>query len=108
MFGFSCAATPAARATERGSRYEQPFPDAAGSRAGRAFQADHRGATMKTTATQHAMAVRLAGALALTAAPSAFAQIRPGAERGITTVAQFCVPPESPDAHRFYCRHSGG
>ena len=62
---------------------------------------------MKTAATRYALAVGLFGALALTAANSAMAPIRAGAEANIT-VAQFCIPPESPDAHRYYCRHPGG
>jgi hypothetical protein len=60
---------------------------------------------MTTTAIRHAIAVGLAGALALNATCSAVAQIR--GEAG-TVVAQFCIPPESPDAHRFYCRNASG
>ena len=62
---------------------------------------------MKTAATRYALAVGLLATLALTAATSAPAPIRAGAEARIT-VAQFCIPPESPEAHRYYCRHAGG
>ena len=59
----------------------------------------------KTIATRYAMMVGLAGALALTAAGYAFAQIRTGGEAH-TSVSQYCAPPheDSPDARRFYCR----
>ena len=53
------------------------------------------------------MAVGLFAALALTAVTSAPAPIRAGAEARIT-VAQFCIPPEGPEAHRYYCRQPSG
>jgi hypothetical protein len=35
------------------------------------------------------------------------AQLRPAANQG-TRIAQFCIPPEGPDAHRYFCRNAGG
>ena len=60
---------------------------------------------MKTIATRYAMIAGLAGALALTAVSSSFAQTRAGAD-GRATVSQYCAPldEESPEARRFYCR----
>jgi hypothetical protein len=62
---------------------------------------------MRTAMLRYAIGVGLGGVLALAAA-TGVAQERtaPGAA---SQVAQYCVlPPDNPDAHRFYCEHRGG
>jgi hypothetical protein len=56
---------------------------------------------------RYAVGVGLGGVLAL-AATAGFAQQRTGT--GVASqVAQYCVlPPDNPDAHRFYCEHADG
>jgi hypothetical protein len=42
------------------------------------------------------------------AATTGLAQERTGTDAA-SRVAQYCVlPPDNPDAHRFYCEHAGG
>ena len=55
------------------------------------------------------MAALIAGpALAESANGTGFAQTRTGTAAS-SQVAQYCVlPPDSPDAHRFYCEHADG
>jgi hypothetical protein len=54
-----------------------------------------------------AIGVGLGGMLAL-AADTSFAQERTG-PGAASQVAQYCVlPPDNPDAHRFYCEHADG
>ena len=63
---------------------------------------------MKTVAMQYAVVVALAGALDLSAATPSFEQIGTGAS-GRGSISQYCVPPpESIDAHRFYCQFGRG
>jgi hypothetical protein len=64
----------------------------------------HWGATMKMTATQYTVTVGFAGVLALTAATCSFAQNRMGAGDG-RQMSQYCVPEDSPEAHKLYCRN---
>jgi hypothetical protein len=59
----------------------------------------------KTAAIHCTAAIALVGALALPL--SASAQTRTQAE-GKIRVAQYCVPPDGPDTHRFFCRLGGG
>ena len=62
---------------------------------------------MRTTMLRYAIGVGLGGMLAL-AAGTGVAQTRTGTGAS-SQVAQYCVlPPDSPDAHRFYCEHAGG
>ena len=62
---------------------------------------------MRTTMLRYAIGVGLGGMLAL-AAGTGFAQTRTGTAAS-SQVAQYCVlPPDSPDAHRFYCEHAHG
>jgi hypothetical protein len=62
---------------------------------------------MRTTMLRYAIGVGLGGMLAL-AAGTGFAQTRTGTGAS-SQVAQYCVlPPDSPDAHRFYCEHADG
>ena len=56
---------------------------------------------------RYAVGVGLGGVLALAAA-AGFAQQRTGTGAA-SQVAQYCVlPPDNPDAHRFYCEHADG
>ena len=56
---------------------------------------------------RYAVGVGLGGMLAL-AATAGFAQERTGTGTS-SQVAQYCVlPPDNPDAHRFYCEHADG
>jgi hypothetical protein len=60
---------------------------------------------MKTTGLRYAVGVGLGGMLAL-AAGAGFAQARTETGAAIQ-VAQYCIlPPDNPDAHRFYCEHA--
>jgi hypothetical protein len=62
---------------------------------------------MRTTMRRYAVGAGIGGMLAL-AATSGFAQERTGTGAS-SQVAQYCVlPPDSPDAHRFYCEHADG
>ncbi len=62
---------------------------------------------MRTTMLRYAISVGLGGMLAL-AAGTGFAQTRTGTGAS-SQVAQYCVlPPDSPDAHRFYFEHADG
>ena len=62
---------------------------------------------MRTTMLRYAAGVGLGGMLAL-AATAGFAQERTGTGTA-SRVAQYCVlPPDNPDAHRFYCEHADG
>jgi len=60
---------------------------------------------MTTRMLKHALGIGLGGVLAL-AAGTGFAQA--GTETAAASrVAQYCVlPPDNPDAHRFYCDHA--
>jgi hypothetical protein len=62
---------------------------------------------MTTAAMRYAIAGGLFAALVLTATSTAIGQVRPAAETG-SRLAQFCIPPEGPDAHKYYCRNAGG
>jgi hypothetical protein len=54
-----------------------------------------------------AIAFVVAGTLGLSASSPTSGSVGAGAERG-DVVAQFCLPPpDSSDAHRFYCRWPG-
>jgi hypothetical protein len=60
---------------------------------------------MRTTMLRYAVGVGLGGVLAL-AAGTGVAQERTG-PGAASRVAQYCVlPPDNPDAHRFYCEHA--
>lgn len=59
---------------------------------------------MKAAAIHCAVAIALAGALALPAPSSTPTRMQ--AERNIN-VSQYCIPAESLEAHRFYCRLGG-
>ena len=62
---------------------------------------------MTTGMLKCAIGVGLGGMLAL-AATTGLAQERTGTDAA-SRVAQYCVlPPDNPDAHRFYCEHAGG
>ena len=62
---------------------------------------------MTTSVLKCAIGVGLGGMLALAAATGvAQARTGPGAA---SEVAQYCVlPPDNPDAHRFYCERADG
>jgi hypothetical protein len=58
---------------------------------------------MKIIATQYTVTVGFAAVLVLTAATCSIAQIRMGEGDG-GQIAQYCVPEESADVQKFYCR----
>jgi hypothetical protein len=62
---------------------------------------------MTTSVLKCAIGVGLGGMLALGAATDiAQARTEPAAA---SEIAQYCVlPPDNPDAHRFYCEHTDG
>jgi uncharacterized membrane protein len=63
---------------------------------------------MKTSLVKCVEAAALAGALALAAATSSFAQTRTAAD-GTRKLSQYCVPPDdSLTAHRIFCRAEPG
>jgi hypothetical protein len=62
---------------------------------------------MRAIMLRYAVGVGLGGMLSFSSRTS-FAQTRTGTGAS-SQVAQYCVlPPDSPDAHRFYCEHADG
>jgi hypothetical protein len=64
-----------------------------------------KGATMTSAATRYAVILGFAGALALTATTCSVAHSATAVERD-SRVAQFCVPRDSWDVSRVFCRRN--